>query len=70
MTLSGRHFAEYGRIAKTLYLLAYVDVDGACRQQIGAQLNIQESRHHLVRRIFHGQRASCARATAKGRKTN
>lgn len=52
----GQAFQEYGRIAKTLHLLAYVEVDDAYRRQIGAQLNIQESRHQLARRIFHGQR--------------
>jgi TnpA family transposase len=52
----GQAFAEYGRMAKTMHLLAYVDVDDSYRRQIGAQLNIQESRHQLARRIFHGQR--------------
>ena len=52
----GQAFSEYGRIAKTMHLLAYVDLDDSYRRQIGAQLNIQESRHQLARRIFHGQR--------------
>jgi TnpA family transposase len=51
----GQAFAEYGRIAKTLHLLAYVDVDDTYRRQIGAQLNVQEARHQLARRTFHGQ---------------
>lgn len=52
----GQAFAEYGRIPKTLHLLAYIDVDDTYRRQLGAQLTIQESRHQLARRIFHGQR--------------
>jgi TnpA family transposase len=62
----GRAFQEYGRIAKTLHLLAYVDVDDAYRRQIGAQLNIQESRHQLARRIFHGQRGELRQRYREG----
>jgi TnpA family transposase len=52
----GQAFAAYGRLPKTLHLLAYIDVDDTYRRQLGAQLTIQESRHQLGRRIFHGQR--------------
>ncbi len=52
----GQAFAAYGRLPKTLHLLAYVDIDDTYRRQLGAQLTIQESRHQLGRRIFHGQR--------------
>ncbi|MBJ7600459.1 Tn3 family transposase [Candidatus Nephthysia bennettiae] len=62
----GQAFAEYGRIAKTLHLLAYVDVDDAYRRQIGAQLNIQESRHQLARRIFHGHRGELRQRYREG----
>jgi TnpA family transposase len=62
----GQAFQEYGRIAKTLHLLAYVDVDDAYRRQIGAQLNIQESRHQLARRIFHGQRGELRQRYREG----
>ena len=46
---------ELGRIAKTLYLLAYID-DDAYRRRILTQLNRGESRHSVARAIFHGQR--------------
>jgi len=52
----GQAIAAYGRLPKTLHLLAYIDVDDTYRRQLGAQLTIQESRHQLGRRIFHGQR--------------
>jgi TnpA family transposase len=53
-TLS-RAIAELGRIAKTLYLLAYID-DEAYRRRILTQLNRGESRHSVARAVFHGQR--------------
>ena len=43
---------ELGRIAKTLYLLAYID-DDAYRRRILTQLNRGESRHSVARAIFH-----------------
>jgi TnpA family transposase len=53
----GRAFAEYGRIAKTVHLLTFVDpVDETYRRSIGRQQNMTESRHQLARRIYHGQR--------------
>jgi TnpA family transposase len=51
----GRAIAEVGRVAKTLYWLAYLD-DEAYRRRILVQLNRGESRHRLARAIFHGQR--------------
>jgi hypothetical protein len=51
----GRTIAELGRVAKTLYLLAYLD-DEAYRRRILTQLNRGESRHGVARAIFHGQR--------------
>jgi TnpA family transposase len=55
-TTLGRALAEYGRIAKTLHMLAFVDVDETYRRRIHVQLNTQESRHALARRILHGRR--------------
>ena len=52
----GQAFAEYGRIAKTLHLLSFVDADDRYRRQASRQLTIQEGRHQLARKIFHGQR--------------
>lgn len=51
----GQALAEYGRIAKTLHLLAMVDpVDETYRRTVTRQLNIGESRHSLARKILHG----------------
>ena len=46
---------ELGRMAKTLYLLNYID-DAAYRQRILIQLNRGERRHGLARAVFHGHR--------------
>jgi TnpA family transposase len=62
----GRAFAEYGRIAKSLHLLATIDVDDTYRRQGGRQLTIQESRHQLARRIFHGQRGELRQRYREG----
>ena len=50
-----RAIAELGRIAKTLFLLAYIDDEGH-RRRILVQLNRGEGRHRLARAVFHGQR--------------
>lgn len=55
-TTLGKALAEYGRIAKTLHMLAFVDADETYRRRIHTQLNTQESRHALARQIFHGKR--------------
>jgi len=62
----GRAFAEYGRIAKSFHLLAVIDVDDTYRRQMSAQLAIQESRHQLARRIFHGQRGELRQRYREG----
>jgi len=54
-TPAGRAIAELGRIAKTLYLLAYLD-DEPYRRRILTQLNRTEALHSLARQVFHGQR--------------
>jgi len=67
----GQALAEYGRIAKTLHLLAMVDpVDETYRRTVTRQLNIGEGRHSLARKIFHGHAATSCRRTGPGRKTN
>jgi TnpA family transposase len=50
-----RAIGELGRIAKTLYLLAYID-DESYRRRILTQLNRGEGRHRVARAVFHGQR--------------
>jgi TnpA family transposase len=63
----GQAFAEYGRVDKTLHLLAMVDpVDVSYRRRVTRQLNIQESRHRLARKIFHGQRGELRQAYREG----
>jgi len=53
----GQAFAEYGRIAKTLHLLAMIDpVDDTHRRVVNTQTTVQESRHRLARKVFHGKR--------------
>src|SRR5260370_9045419 len=47
--------AELGRIAKTLYLLAYID-DPSYRRRILIQLNKGQSRHSLARATYFGQK--------------
>ena len=66
-TALGQALAEYGRIAKTLHLLAFADpADEAYRRTVHRQLTIQESRHRLARKIFHGQRGELRQAYREG----
>jgi Tn3 transposase DDE domain len=52
-------------------LLAFVNpADKGYRRTVHRQLTIQESRHRLARKIFHGQRAEFRQASGKGRKTS
>lgn len=50
----GYAIAYYGRIAKTLHILRLADEPGY-RRQIKVQANLQEGRHALARKIFHGR---------------
>ena len=50
-----RALAELGRIIKTIHVLDYVD-DADRRRRILVQLNKQEFRHRLARRVCHGNR--------------
>lgn len=63
-TLS-RAIAELGRIAKTLYLLAYIDDEGY-RRRILTQLNRHEARHALARAVFHGKRGEIRKRYREG----
>ena len=56
---------ELGKIAKTLYLLNYVD-DEAYRRRILTQLNRGESRHSLARAIFYGRRGELRQRYREG----
>lgn len=56
---------ELGRIAKTLYLLNYVD-DEAYRRRILTQLNRGESRHSMARAVFYGRRGEVRQRYREG----
>ncbi len=60
-----RAIAEVGRIAKTLYLLGYID-DENYRRRILTQLNRGEGRHAVARVIFHGQRGELRQRYREG----
>jgi TnpA family transposase len=63
----GAAFADYGRIAKTAHILAVVDpLDDSYRRNVHTQLTVQESRHRLARKIFHGQRGELRQAYREG----
>lgn len=55
-TALGEAIAAYGRIFKTLHILAYIDVDASYRRDIKDIRNLQENRHSLARKICHGKR--------------
>jgi TnpA family transposase len=60
-----RAIGALGRVAKTLYLLSYID-DEAYRRRILTQLNRGESRHGVARAIFHGQRGEVRQRYREG----
>ncbi|MBD2773974.1 Tn3 family transposase [Iningainema tapete] len=63
-TLS-KAIGELGRIAKTLYLLPYID-DETYRRRVLTQLNRGEGRHSLARVTFHGQRGEVRQRYREG----
>jgi TnpA family transposase len=63
----GAAIADYGRIAKTLHLLAVLDPDDETyRRTINTQLTVQESRHRLARKLFYGQRGELRQRYREG----
>ena len=56
-----RALAELGRIIKTLHMLGYVDSKEK-RRRILTQLNRQEFRHRLARRVCYGDRGEIRKA--------
>jgi TnpA family transposase len=56
---------ELGRIPKTLYLLEFID-SPSYRRHILVQLNRQEARHRLARRVFHGHRGQLRQGYREG----
>lgn len=64
-TRVGDALAHYGRIFKTLHVLSYV-ANEPYRRQIKAMRNLQEGRHELARRIFHGRKGHLRQAYREG----
>lgn len=60
-TTLAKAVAELGRIVKTLHMLGYIDSEET-RRRILTQLNRQELRHRLARRVCHGDRGEIRRA--------
>ena len=57
--------AEVGRIAKTMYLLNYID-DADYRRRILIQLLRGERRHRLARTVFHGNKGEVRQKYQEG----
>ena len=57
--------ANIGRVAKSLFLLSYVD-DDTYRRRVLVQLNRHERRHNLARKIFYGQRGEVRKRYREG----
>ena len=60
-----RAIGEVGRVAKSLFLLSYVD-DEAHRRRVLVQLNRHEKRHDLARELFHGDRGHVRKRYREG----
>ena len=58
----GAAIADYGRLAKTLHILAMTDVDDTRRRVVSQQLSLQEGRHRLGRKVFYGRRGQLRQA--------
>jgi TnpA family transposase len=61
----GEAIASYGRIFKSLHILAYVD-DETYRRDIKGIRNLQEGRHSLAAAIFHGKKGELYQRYHKG----
>lgn len=64
-TQLGDALPHFGRIFKTLHVLAYVDT-ASYRRDIKSIRNLQESQHSLARHIFHGRKGELHRAYTEG----
>ncbi len=64
-TTLAKALAQLGRLIKTLHILNYID-DEAFRRRILIQLNRQEFRHKLARKIYHGERGEVRNALRQG----
>jgi TnpA family transposase len=52
----GEAIASYGRIFKSIHVLAFVDNDETYRRDIKGMRNLQEGRHSLAEATFHGRK--------------
>ncbi len=64
-TALARALAELGRIIKSIHVLDYLD-DADKRRRILTQLNRQELRHRLARRVCHGNRGELGAGYREG----
>ncbi|MGX6606583.1 Tn3 family transposase [Micromonosporaceae bacterium Da 78-11] len=64
-TQLGEALAHFGRVFKTLHVLAYVDLP-PYRREIKGMRNLQEGRHDLGRHVFHGRKGELYRAYHDG----
>ena len=64
-TALARALIELGRLAKTLHVLDYLD-DPDKRRRILTQLNRQELRHRLARRVCYGNRGELVAGYREG----
>jgi len=64
-TQLGDALAHFGRIFKTLHVLAYVDTE-SYRRNIKRMRNLQEERHGLAKHVFHGRKGELREAYHAG----
>lgn len=64
-TTLAKALVQLGRLIKTLHILNYID-DAEFRRRILIQLNRQEFRHKLARKIYHGDRGEVRNALRQG----
>jgi TnpA family transposase len=64
-TTLAKALLNLGRLIKSLHVLNYID-DKDFRRRILVQLNRQESRHKMARKIYHGERGEMRNALRQG----
>jgi TnpA family transposase len=64
-TTLGKAIMEIGRLDRSAFLAMYFN-DAIFRRKVNRQLNRQESRHQLARRIYHGQKGELRKKYREG----
>ncbi|MGN9794957.1 Tn3 family transposase [Streptomyces sp. OZ13] len=64
-TPTGKAVMELGRLDRSAYLSTYF-TDELLRRRVNTQLNRQESRHELARKIYHGQKGELRQSYREG----